>query len=84
MMTFLIQESIEESIKYGHLVRAGYAMLISGLLISVFGTAVAIVRKERFRYWQIAFTLLVLGLAALSGLMDEGLKIVAGQLTGGG
>jgi len=72
---FLIQEAIHQAIENGHLVYAGWAMLIVGLSMALVG----VIRKQSFKigYWRMTVTLLVLGITAMSGLLAEGLKIIA-------
>lgn len=75
-MTF-IQAAIAESIEHGHLINAGWLTLIVTLLLFMAGMGYAIHRKEPFRYWRVITTMALLAFAAMSGLMDEALKIIA-------
>ena len=77
----MIQEAIQQSIEAGHLINAGWLILIVTLLLTIIGMAFAIYRREKFRYWRVISTMLILGLAAMSGLLDEILKLFAERLT---
>ncbi len=70
-----IQEAIQRAIEHGDLRYAGWAMLVVGLLL----VAVGAIRKQTFKvgYWRMTISLLVLGITAMSGLLAEGLKIIA-------
>ena len=73
----LLQEAIEHSLESGRLINAGWLTLIVTLVVFAFGMFFAIKRKESFRYWRIISTMTLIGFAAMSGLMDEALKIIA-------
>ena len=77
---YVMQAAIQQSIEEGNLVVAGWIMVITALLLTSIGMAISMWRREKFRYWKMISTLLILGLAAMSGLLDEMLKIVAGKL----
>lgn len=77
-----VQAAIQASIEEGNLVVAGWIMVITALVMTIIGMAISMWRREKFRYWKMISTLLVLGLAAMSGLLDELLKIFAGKLGG--
>ena len=73
----LLQAAIEESIEHGHLINAGWMTLIITLIVFAVGMGFAIKRKEAYRYWRVTATMMILGFAAMSGLMDEALAIIA-------
>ena len=77
----LLQEAIQQAIEHGDLRWAGWAMLVVALLMVIVGT----LRNQTFKlgYWRMCSTLLILGITAMSGLLDEGLKIIA-KLIGAG
>lgn len=79
---YLIQQAIQHAIEQGHLLYAGWAMLIVGLLLVVLGA----VRKQSFKvgYWRMTISLLILGIGAMSGLLEEVLKIIAKLIPGAG
>lgn len=70
-----IQAAIQHAIEHGDLRYAGWLMLVIGLGLVVVG----VVRNQSFKvgYWRMAISLLVLGITAMSGLLAEGLKIIA-------
>ncbi len=78
---YLIQAAIEKAIESGDLRWAGWAMLAAGILMAMVGTF----RNQAFKigYWRMTSTLLILGITAMSGLLEEGLKIIA-KLIGAG
>ena len=76
-MTFLVQQAMQEAAEHGHLITAGWLILGVTLLLWVVGMSIAMYQREKFRYWRMITIGLVLGLAAMSGLLDEVLKIIA-------
>jgi len=72
-----LQAAIEESIEHGHLINAGWLVLIVTLVVFAVGMWFAIKRKESYRYWRVTISMTIIGFAAMSGLMDEALAIFA-------
>jgi len=78
---YLIQMAIERAIESGDLRWAGWAMIGAGIVMAMVGTF----RNQTFKvgYWRMVTTFLVIGITAMSGLLEEGLKIIA-KLIGAG
>ena len=77
----IIQQAIRQAIENGHLIYAGWFMLATGLVMALVG----VIRSQEFKvgYWRMTVSLLILGITAMSGLLEEGLKIIA-KLIGAG
>lgn len=76
-----IQAAIQHALEHGDLRYAGWLMLATGLVMALVG----VIRGQEFKvgYWRMTVSLLVLGITAMSGLLAEGLKIIA-KLIGAG